>query len=385
MTINEITYLYVGIIVSFFFTAAVTNLSRHKFRFPHRYIDIVLFWWGASYIFYLPCFREFYEIPWVNFVRDLYYALCCPIVLICFNMLTRVKEKRLFVHSIVSYTPPFVAVSLIRCFGGNRIILIALLVVIIVETLYWYRLNINYIKSYNENLRNYVSNTQQYSNRWLRAWVDVIALVVILWSIRAMFEPASVATSAITWGMVAFDICFYVPGFFLFSVLYNNFLYFDEFLAEDKPSATAVWNEEQKQTLSEGEEFSMSQDTIVDTTRSATDAKVFQGLKRLIDTDYFLNPHLTMRDLAHEIGVHRYQLVGYLQANDITFYDFVQVQRLRHAADLLRDVPDVTPEEVSSRCGFSSYRVMAKAFEKSYECSPEEYRQENNTTLHSNF
>lgn len=385
ITANEVIYLFVGIIISFFFTTAIANISRHKFSFPHRYFEIVLIFWGASYLFYLPCFHDYYQIPWINFARDLYNALCCPVVLICFNMLTRVQEKGLFFRSVISYAPPFVAISAIRCFGQNHTIILALLAVIVVETFYWTKLNVNYIKSYNQNLLNYVTDTKRYSNKWIAVWVRIVAVVTYLWCIRAAFEPVGAEPNPVTVGMLTFDMFIYFPCFLIFSVLYNRFHYFDGFLREDKPTSVAPWKEEQKMTLSDGEEFSLSQDTVVNQAQSSIDTKISKGLYSLSRTDFFLRPDLTMRDTAHEVGVHRYQLVSYLHTNDITFYDLVETQRVRRAEEMLREQSDITPEEVALRCGFSSYRVMAKAFESRYECSPEQYRSENNTDQTTNF
>jgi len=88
----------------------------------------------------------------------------------------------------------------------------------------------------------------------------------------------------------------------------------------------------------------------------------------------FLNPQLTVYDVAHRIGTNRTYLSRYLN-NELhtTFYDYVNDFRLSYAEKKLlcsdQKIADITQDS-----GFNSFSTFLRSFRKRYDCTPNEYR-----------
>lgn len=89
----------------------------------------------------------------------------------------------------------------------------------------------------------------------------------------------------------------------------------------------------------------------------------------------YLNPVLTLSDVARELGTNRTYLSAYLN-NDLetTFFDFVNNHRLSYASMLLKEYPQMTLEQVAEKSGFNSLSTFRRSFMKKYGCTPHSYR-----------
>ena len=59
--------------------------------------------------------------------------------------------------------------------------------------------------------------------------------------------------------------------------------------------------------------------------------------------------------------------------------NFILNYRLKHAAALLQQYPDIPIAEVSDRCGFISPVYFSRCFKNQYGCTPQNYRKEKKT------
>lgn len=84
--------------------------------------------------------------------------------------------------------------------------------------------------------------------------------------------------------------------------------------------------------------------------------------------------------LCKEVGIGRSLLYTKFKAlTGITPNNFILNYRLKHAAALLQQYPDIPIAEVSDRCGFSSPVYFSRCFKNQYGCTPQNYRKEKKT------
>lgn len=100
-------------------------------------------------------------------------------------------------------------------------------------------------------------------------------------------------------------------------------------------------------------------------------------LDRLIHEErIWLNPHLTLSDLAMQVGTNRSYLSNYLNNTlHTTFYDYINSFRLQAALHELHNPHSTaTMVEIAERCGFNSLSTFRRVFMRATGCSFIEYR-----------
>lgn len=91
----------------------------------------------------------------------------------------------------------------------------------------------------------------------------------------------------------------------------------------------------------------------------------------------YLNPKLTITEVANAIGTNRTYLSAYFNNElNTTFYDFINNQRIEKVSKaLLENSPfDMTIEEIAERSGFNSAITFRRAFQKNTGTTPLKYR-----------
>ena len=102
-----------------------------------------------------------------------------------------------------------------------------------------------------------------------------------------------------------------------------------------------------------------------------------QKLQRLMTEErLWVNPHLTLSDLAMQVGTNRTYLSNYLNNSlQTTFYDYVNDYRLQAALQHLHDVDSTaTMAEIAEQCGFNSLSTFRRVLVRAKGCSFNEYR-----------
>ena len=89
----------------------------------------------------------------------------------------------------------------------------------------------------------------------------------------------------------------------------------------------------------------------------------------------YLDPKLTLADVANAVGTNRTYLSDYINRRlGTTFYEYVNAYRVREAAALLLSEPSMPLSEVADRCGFGSLSTFRRSFAKGMKLTPMEYR-----------
>lgn len=103
-----------------------------------------------------------------------------------------------------------------------------------------------------------------------------------------------------------------------------------------------------------------------------------ENLHQALDIDkVWLNPHLTLLDLAKHVGTNRTYLSNYLNTSLHTnFYDYINGFRLQAALDKMHDpASTATMLEIAESSGFNSLSTFRRVFVKVKGCTFVEYRQ----------
>lgn len=88
----------------------------------------------------------------------------------------------------------------------------------------------------------------------------------------------------------------------------------------------------------------------------------------------YLNPRLKLSDVARKVGSNRTYLSRYFnQANGLTFYDFVNNMRIKHAEELLISTTHPVAM-IAEESGFNSMSTFRRVFISYHNCTPAEYR-----------
>lgn len=90
----------------------------------------------------------------------------------------------------------------------------------------------------------------------------------------------------------------------------------------------------------------------------------------------YLNPRLTLSDLALRVGTNRTYLSNYInQVLHQTFFDYINSLRLKYASELLLTT-NYTLEVIAEKSGFNSLSTFRRCFMQTYGSSPSVYKKE---------
>lgn len=102
-----------------------------------------------------------------------------------------------------------------------------------------------------------------------------------------------------------------------------------------------------------------------------------QTLPLLIEQEeLYLNPHLSIKELATRVGTNRTYLSDYfVNGLQTTFYDYINELRIEKKCLLLmREHPDYTIDRIASESGFQSISTFRRSFQKLKGMSPGTYK-----------
>ena len=110
---------------------------------------------------------------------------------------------------------------------------------------------------------------------------------------------------------------------------------------------------------------------------SAREYGFAQTLPALIENErLYLNPTLSIRDLAAHIGTNRTYLSNYFtQVRQTTFYDYINRLRIeKKTVPLMKEHPEYTLDQIAAESGFQSISTFRRAFSKIIGMTPSEFR-----------
>ncbi len=289
--------------------------------------------------------------PWIEsrFMEDLVSIIdmtCAPFVCAYFYEATSpgvIKGR----HLLLLYLP-FAAFIPIFCIFQDILVVYAAALFTVIVGITTLALTLRNAARYGKCLNDNYSYTKDIGVRW----IVQCAFVYILW-----FFVYSLCFSPTTWfGEAVFDIA---------SIIFWSALCL---LTQRHRVIT-----EMMQDVSAKDDMADAGDK----TLSARDAFIASALEDCMTRKkLFLNPRLTITDLAHEMGSNKSYISDYINRHGKTFYDLINEYRIAEACHII-DTKDtyskISLSEVAARSGFNSMSSFNRYFSKIKGVSPGNY------------
>ena len=97
-------------------------------------------------------------------------------------------------------------------------------------------------------------------------------------------------------------------------------------------------------------------------------------ITELVETErLYLNPNLKLTDVADALSIHHKVVSTCINAQGCTFNQWVNSYRLRHAKNLLQQMPDMKISTIALESGFANERTFFRVFKEATEMSPKEW------------
>ena len=100
-------------------------------------------------------------------------------------------------------------------------------------------------------------------------------------------------------------------------------------------------------------------------------AEIEKKIKGWIDTDGYIRPGLTIKELSDKLQTNRTYLSGYIKTKyDMSFRDWITGLRIEYAKRLLAQNPRLTVADISEKSGFLSPSHFIRMFKENAGCTP---------------
>lgn len=208
-------------------------------------------------------------------------------------------------------------------------------------------------KRYDRFIMRNFSDIEHRNVAWVRVFITLLYAILVLWTVT------NVATSWLG------DVVFYLSSLALWYFI---------FLRTVRHEVVEVPNLLNPFAPADGEPLPAN--TLPEEYAPEADPAFAAELMQCMEQDkLYLDPKLTLADVANAVGTNRTYLSDYINRRlGTTFYEYVNAYRVREAAALLLAEPSMPLSEVADRCGFGSLSTFRRSFAKGMKRTPMEYR-----------
>ena len=104
-------------------------------------------------------------------------------------------------------------------------------------------------------------------------------------------------------------------------------------------------------------------------------AEIEKKIKGWIDTDGYIRPGLTIKELSEKLQTNRTYLSGYIKTKyEMSFRDWITGLRIEYAKRLLAQNPRLTVADISEKSGFLSPSHFIRMFKENAGCTPVKWK-----------
>ena len=97
--------------------------------------------------------------------------------------------------------------------------------------------------------------------------------------------------------------------------------------------------------------------------------RIMESIQKNLD-----NPEYSVEELSSDVGMHRMNLYRKLQSLvGMTPSEFIRTIRLKRAAQILAERPDISVTELADMVGFNTPKYLTRYFKEMFGCTPSQY------------
>lgn len=296
------------------------------------------------YLKYIPIYYS--SLVQIDYLRHLSHSFDIWLIpAFALYLLEVIKPGWVNLKRILLVLLPFLILTLLYTVFENLQIYNLITIYAITFSLAVYIYFLSYYKRHKAKIEAYYSNLQPFNTRWIHLLVVNILVVYLAVWIFVKEDYIKNLTSVFYY--------IFTLGIYIF-ILYNGM------------KQESIYREQDLSTQNE---------------KISSTANYERQIKRLLESEMqrqklFLNPHLTVNDVAHSLGTNRTYLSNYLNNTlNITFFDYINKCRIEYSKNLLTS-PDNhdTLDVIAEKSGFNSLSTFRRAFVKECNSTPSEYR-----------
>lgn len=342
MNSTEFIYLTMGASLMFLMTASAYFLfATDKKNRLTKILGLVLSFWSLQTV------KDLVSRIFVDFTSyddyNLYNIVDIVSVPMClFFVKELIIPGWITTQKIMAHELPFIVLITIYIIFPSDLIFYSILAFCVVYTSFNIGILVAEARTYTKNLKERYSYTEGIGIQWLSKILALFFIFSMVWMASCIVESE------------------YRDGFYyILSILLWSSIGYHINRQKSMESLSGIKENMIKPAKSLGEDLSQLKESL---NNLFTEKKIF------------LNPTLTLNDVAREVGTNRTYLSEYLN-NELnsSFFDYINMYRLNYAYELLLNT-DLTLNAIAENSGFNSISTFRRYFNKRSGCTPLEYR-----------
>ncbi len=298
--------------------------------------------------------------------------LCAPFVCAFFHEAS--APGRITKRTLIYIVTPFALFIPIYLISGEQIVIQVVYIAILIYALTSLGMVCYNVMRYNKELTENYSYTQDISV----GWVVKSGIAYFLW-----FAIYVLCFKQTTWiGEIVFDICsMLIWGVLCHISRKHHVIKIDKKERRETRSTKSRRNEDKEQSTEKEEDKGIKKDVSERDNDLVQEriAYISAALEKCVEKEkIYLNPKLSLNDLAMAVGTNRSYISSYLNQRGKTFYDYINEYRVQEACRIIEAMTvkgKQTMNDVALQSGFNSISSFNRYFQKMVGISPKQYQQ----------